>query len=142
MKQLSIGAVLLSVASVLVVGGLMSATQSRPAMTIAVQDSYFQPPILQVMPGDTVRWVNHGRHTHTVTLQSGQDYPLAPGASVSLTFPGPGRFAYYCRFHPLQGMRGVILVGGTSSEASELARKNLIEGGAEKLAQTTCQHSR
>src|SRR6266498_524421 len=88
-----------------------SSPPSAQTMTISVHDNYFQPPILQIAPGTTVRWVNHGHPKHTVTTQDGRDYQLAPGASIALTFYSPGRLQYYCRFHPLVRMEGAILVG-------------------------------
>jgi plastocyanin len=87
------------------------AAQSPATTTIRVHDNYFQPPIVHVMPGGSVRWINAGTHSHTVTTQDGRDFVLAPGGSMELTFYSAGRLQYPCRFHALQRMSGTIIVG-------------------------------
>lgn len=86
-------------------------TAQRTTPTIAVHDNYFQPAILHVMPGETVRWLNQGKHTHTVTLPDGQDYVFQPGASIDLRFYTDGTLRYRCRLHSLVRMEGTVLVG-------------------------------
>src|SRR5207237_936093 len=46
---------------------------ARPGMSISVgaYDDYFRPGTIQVRPGTTVRFVNYGRHVHTVTSRDG-----------------------------------------------------------------------
>src|SRR5215204_2168517 len=41
----------------------------RPTTTVSVgaDDNYFRPNTITVQPGTTVRFVNAGRHAHTVT---------------------------------------------------------------------------
>jgi plastocyanin len=86
---------------------------ARPTttMTVGVNDNSFEPKTINVQPGTTVRWVNQGKHTHTMTSRDGRwdsgDVP--PGASYSATFQNPGTYHYYCRHH--QGMEGTIVVG-------------------------------
>jgi plastocyanin len=123
---------------------VVSSIQSTPTThTIGVRDNYFQPSILQVLPGDTVRWVNQGQHNHTVTTQDGRDYPLARGASIALTFHSPGRFSYHCRFHPLQRMAGVILVGaGVRAENNASPRFEVIEGVSSLVSEPCCEETR
>jgi plastocyanin len=86
---------------------------ARPttAVSVAIADDNFQPPTLNVQPGTTVRWLNQGRHTHTITSKDGRwdsgDIPA--GGSYSATFQHPGTYYYYCRHH--KGMEGTIVVG-------------------------------
>jgi len=82
-----------------------------PVVTIGVYDNYFLPASMNVAPGTLVRWDNLGRHHHTVTFPGGSDSgELPPGIPYALTFPRPGVYHYYCRFHGVQ-MRGMIVVG-------------------------------
>ncbi len=86
---------------------------ARPTMVIGAYDDYFQPGTLNVQPGTTVRFVNYGRHTHTVTSKDGRwdSGDLPPGYSYSVTFVTPGTHYYYCRHHTKEKMQGTIVVG-------------------------------
>jgi plastocyanin len=93
---------------------LVSASRpQRPAKTrdVWIYDNFFSPATLLVPAGTTVRWINYGFHTHTVTAQSGawESGPVRRGAEFSLTFTEPGTYRYSCRFHPGQ-MAGTITV--------------------------------
>jgi plastocyanin len=99
-----------------------ASSPARPTTTINIgaSDDYFDPGKVNVQPGTTVRWVNKGRHKHTVTsndrlFDSGD---LAPGATYSVTFTRPGTYVYYCRHHTKEKMQGTIVVGGASSGSS------------------------
>ena len=76
-------------------------------------DNYFEPTTLNIPPGTTVRWVNYGKHPHTVTSKDGGwgsgDIPR--GAAYSATFQYPGTYYYYCRHHTKDKMQGTIVVG-------------------------------
>jgi plastocyanin len=120
-----------------------SVSATPTTRTIVVKDNYFQPPILHVMPGDTVRWVNEGQHSHTVTTQDGRDYTLARGTSVAFTFHTDGRLRYYCRFHPVHRMEGVIVVGiGLQTETSAMARFDVVEGTSTTATEPCCEGGR
>jgi plastocyanin len=86
----------------------------RPTTTISIgaSDNSFEPGMVNVQPGTTVRWANKGQHKHTVTSSNGHwdSGDLAPGATYSATFTTPGTYAYHCRHH--KGMQGTITVGG------------------------------
>jgi plastocyanin len=80
-------------------------------LSIGASDDYFEPGTVKVQPGTTVKWVNNGKHKHTVTSNDGRwdSGDLAPGATYSVTFTRPGTFSYFCRHH--KGMKGTIVVG-------------------------------
>jgi plastocyanin len=88
----------------------------RPTTTISVgaYDNRFEPQTINVQPGTTVRWVNYGRHNHTVTSNDERwdSGDIRPGASYSATFVHPGTYYYYCRHHTQDKMQGTIVVGG------------------------------
>lgn len=79
-------------------------------VVVVIDDGSFTPGTILVEAGDTVQWINVGKHNHTVTAPdkswgSGQ---LSTGDSYSYTFPYPGTFAYVCSNH--QKMKGSVFV--------------------------------
>lgn len=82
-------------------------------VTIPAEDR-FSPYVLQIKPGDTVKWINQDTDDHSIVAigtftTSGPktlNYLLpgttsnggAPG-TYSIKFKKPGVFTYYCRFH-------------------------------------------
>ena len=95
---------------------------ARPTTTASVgaYDDYFQPKTINIQPGTTVRWVNYGKHTHTVTAKDGRwdSGDIPPGASYTVTFRTPGTYYYYCRHHMKEKMEGTIVVGRGGSGTS------------------------
>ena|SRR5690348_3154374 len=86
----------------------------------------FQPAALNIVPGDTVVFVNKGGF-HNVVADDGSftcaagckgdtkgdtGAPSSANWTFNLTFPNPGVIGYYCVIHgaPGQGMFGTILV--------------------------------
>jgi plastocyanin len=89
--------------------------QPRPTAVTSVgaYDDYFEPRTINVVPGTTVRWVNYGKHIHTITSNDGlfDSGDLPPGASYAVTFTRPGAVYYYCRHHTRERMQGTVMVG-------------------------------
>lgn len=96
-------------------GPAYSPAQPTTTINIGASDDYFEPGMVKVQPGTTVKWVNKGQHTHTVTSKEARwdSGDLPPGAVYSVTFETPGTYSYYCRHH--KGMLGTIVVGGSST---------------------------
>jgi len=90
-------------------------TSVRPVavFNMRIGDNAFEPHSIRVPVGSTLRWVNYGRHVHTVS--SNDDFwdwdsgDLPPGRAFSVTFDQPGTYRYHCKHHP--GMEGTIIVG-------------------------------
>ncbi len=78
---------------------------------VGVSDNAFGPATLTIAPGTRVQWMNHGRHAHTVTSETGlwDSREIGPGGGYAVTFMQPGTYPYYCRLHPRE-MRGTIVV--------------------------------
>jgi plastocyanin len=96
----------------------------------------FDPAVVTVQPGDTIRWINNGVHSATAYCPQNQGKKLgipAAAASTSLCFdtkllsePGKtyelkvpadapqGTYAYYCQPHESLGMVGLIIIGKPS----------------------------
>jgi plastocyanin len=78
---------------------------------VAIGDNDYDPAVVSVKPGDTVRWTNHGGAAHTVTADGGDfdSGTLAPGAVFTHKFPVLGSFPYHCTIHG-PAMAGSVVV--------------------------------
>ena len=88
------------------------AASSSPVATTAVDlpPSYrFAPSSITVPAGATVTWTNPDNFSHNVSFEGSEPLPMAPGQSVTHTFPSPGTFPYACSLHP-RDMTGSVLV--------------------------------
>jgi plastocyanin len=82
----------------------------------------FEPDMLTIKAGDTVKWVNNKLAPHNVvfdsskvdesvaTKMSHKSLLFSPGESFESTFNEPGEYAYYCEPHRGAGMTGKIIV--------------------------------
>jgi plastocyanin len=91
-----------------------SAAPDPQSKQVTIRDDSFGPQSSSVPVGSSVRWINRGRSSHTVTSDSGKfnSASLSPGRSFELTFARAGDYFYHCEFHggPRSGMWGVIHV--------------------------------
>ncbi len=88
---------------------------------------WYDPPLINVILGDSITWYNDDREAHTVTSGDGpgrfgwmdnKDFGTSdgifdsdifmPGESWSYQFEEPGRFSYFCIIHPW--MDGMVVV--------------------------------
>lgn len=91
-------------------------------VTIATKDASrnigaFTPATVTVKQGDTVKWVNADKGTHTVLSGQVRDRDagtvfksgdIRKGQSFSHTFIGTGTYYYFCKIHPV--MTGAVIV--------------------------------
>ncbi len=70
----------------------------------------FVPAVITIKAGDTVRWTNKDKVSHTATAddQGFDTGLLAPGQPGEMTFDKPGVYDYHCTPHP--GMRAQVVV--------------------------------
>ncbi len=70
--------------------------------TVIIENMQFNPPRLQVRPGERIVWVNRDLFPHTVTAVSRafDSGSIAPNASWTYLARKPGEYAYGCTFHP------------------------------------------
>ena len=93
--------------------GAPQTEEAREVVVVKIVGLSYEPSVVEVAPGTTVRWLNDGSADHTVT--SGEaGGPLAsdvfnPGGSFEYTFEEQGEFAYFCEIHPF--MTGSVIVG-------------------------------
>lgn len=85
-------------------------------VVVSIQNYSYRPSVVRVRQDGRVTWVNQDSVAHTataplpgqVTTEGAWDLVMQPGQSASRRFMLPGRFEYYCRFHPQ--MRGTVVV--------------------------------
>jgi plastocyanin len=92
---------------------------------ISIGDNFFDPPVVRINIGETVRWTNNGLMDHTTTALDGafDSGTLIPGATYSFTFNQEGVHDYECIFH--LGMVGTIVVGTPDSVAADIQIFNM-----------------
>jgi plastocyanin len=100
------------VATVVVIQLLPNAADGPPvvgATQVAMRDSRFDPPVIQIKPGQTVTWsFNDGGVTHNVKGSGWGSGDQASG-TFQHTFTAPGSYRYSCTLH--LGMNGRVDVG-------------------------------
>ena len=76
---------------------------------VEMRDTLFSPADITVHVGDVVEWTNRGIVRHTATASDkAWEADVMPGRNRAVTLTRPGKFNYYCRFHP--NMKGQITV--------------------------------
>lgn len=84
----------------------------QQTVEVVIQNYSFQPQLVQIKVGDTVKWVNREKRTsHSVVFsveQGGESERFFPDESWQRSFDAPGRFLYHCGPHP--EMTGVVEV--------------------------------
>jgi len=97
-------------------------TGAGPTASIAIRDNLYAPPLITVMAGTTVNWVNNGPSSHSVTSDTTGQFDsgalAAPkanpyggvtnGGLFQVKFSTPGTYTYHCMFH--SQMHGTISV--------------------------------
>ena len=96
----------------LAVGALAPPLSAQTPKThrVEIRSFQFDPPRIEIHPGDIVEWTNRDFAPHTATgddagWDTGQ---LKANESGHFIAKSPGSFAYHCAFHP--GMKGTITV--------------------------------
>jgi plastocyanin len=89
---------------------LVAASAAIGTHEVTMPGQAYAPGRIDALVGETVAWRNTDHTTHSVTADDGsfESGDLAPGASFSRTFAGPGTHRFHCRIHRF--MRGVVVV--------------------------------
>ena len=91
----------------------------------------FEPPVLKIKPGDTVKWVNANPGHNTVSINKmtpagGSSWNGKMNEEVSVKFDVEGIYGYKCTPHYILGMVGLIVVGDSNINKDQ-AKKFAIE---------------
>jgi plastocyanin len=91
---------------------------------VAVELSKFSyaPTSLSIMVGTTITWSNKDPATHNVAIDQGPELFVSPvldqGSTVRFTFTKPGKYHYFCEWHP--EMQGEIIVASANGSTEAL----------------------
>lgn len=114
----------LAIASLLFVVGSFFMTASPAAAEVVTvkmgSDSgqlVFDPKVVTIKVGDTVKWVNNKAFPHNIVFDghaelSHKKLIQKPKAELESTFSEAGEFSYYCSPHRGAGMAGKVIVEG------------------------------
>ena len=97
----------------------------------------FEPPVLEIKPGDTVRWLNANPGHNSVSIDEmtpngGATWNGKMNEEIIVKFDVEGVYGYKCTPHYILGMVGIIIVGDASSNLT--MAKTFAEGEESKFA--------
>ncbi len=77
---------------------------------VSIQGMRFGSGSITIKAGESVTWTNAERMPHTVTADDGSFSSVALNAGDTFTqkFDKPGKYTYYCQYHPM--MKAEIIV--------------------------------
>lgn len=81
---------------------------------VNIVDFAFEPALVEIQSGTTVKWTNNDTVPHTVTGEDFTSGTLNKGETYEHTFGENGEFSYTCSFHPQ--MQGKVVVGAVATE--------------------------
>lgn len=84
---------------------------------VSMVDNAFKPATTTVSVGDTVTWRNDGKAPHEVSSSAFSSGNVDAGKSYAWRATAAGTFAYVCRYHEAQGMKGTLVVRAASGAA-------------------------
>ncbi|WP_449283092.1 cupredoxin domain-containing protein [Leucobacter sp.] len=83
--------------------------EAKAAVTVRAFDNAYDPPEVEIAPGQAVRWVFEGPAEHDVVADDGSFVSeLMTAGSYTHLFEEAGEFPYLCSVHP--EMTGVVRV--------------------------------
>ncbi len=109
------------VSLVVVFGSFFMSVSPAAADTVTVKmgsdggQLVFEPKVVTIKVGDTVKWVNNKAFPHNIVFEGHEELShkkLAqkPKAELESTFNETGEFSYYCSPHRGAGMQGKVVV--------------------------------
>jgi len=99
---------------------------------VRMRDNTFEPEVIQIESGQTVRFLNAGNVPHNAIDSNGAFNSLTEnganqksGESYFVTLTEPGTYDYFCSLHAIQdnegewqGMIGSIIVGKAAADTT------------------------
>ena len=91
-------------------GGEPGQAAGHAVHKVTISGFKFDPPTLEVHPGDVVEWSNADFASHSATADdhSFDTGAIAAGATKRVVAKTKGRFGYFCRYH--QAMKATLVV--------------------------------
>ena len=92
---------------------------------VNIVDFAFEPALVEIKSGTTVKWTNNDTVPHTVTGEDFTSGTLNKGETYEHTFSENGEFSYTCSFHPQ--MQGKVVVGAVAAEETVVPLSTTVE---------------
>ena len=94
------------------------------------QSMVFEPPVIKVKPGDSVKWIasNPGHNTASIDEmlpEGSQSWNGGLNEELVVKFDKEGVYGYKCTPHYILGMVGIVVVGDGSSNFDVVSKKAL-----------------
>jgi len=90
----------------------MSMPVSAQTVSVLIRDYKFEPAVIEIRVGQTVKWTNGEKRTsHSIFFKGPSGFEsdrLFPGESWERVFDKPGTYLYTCGPHP--EMTGKVIV--------------------------------
>ena len=95
----------------------------------------YSQEIVEIAAGSTVKWVPTDKGHNVEIIASPNDLKLKSknGKEVSVTFETPGIYYYWCTPHKGMGMIGLVVVGGDTSNKTQISKAKAIGKSKKKL---------
>ncbi|WP_298852650.1 cupredoxin family copper-binding protein [uncultured Ruegeria sp.] len=99
LNRRSFGVLLAAQLGLIGTGGMAGSAKTH---VVRIKRFKFEPPELEIRPGDTVEWVNEDAAPHTATSvdKSWDTGALKKNQKASVTFDQVGTRDYFCIYHP------------------------------------------
>ena len=101
----------------------------------------YSQEIVEIAVGSTVTWVSTDKG-HNVEMKASPNdmkFKSKNGKEASITFDTPGIYYYWCTPHKGQGMIGLVVVGGDTSNEMQVAKAKAVGKSKKKLKSLLAQ---
>ena len=103
----------------------------------------YSQEIVRVEVGSTVIWIptNKGHNVEMKASPNDMKFRSKNGKEASITFETPGIYYYWCTPHKGMGMIGLVVVGGDTSNKTQVSKAKAIGKSKKKLKSLLSQLS-
>ena len=95
----------------------------------------YSQEIVEIAVGSTVTWVSTDKNHNVEMIASPNDMKFVSRGKkdASITFDTPGIYYYWCKFHKGEGMIGLVVVGGDTSNKMQVEKAKTVGKSKDKL---------
>ena len=95
----------------------------------------YSQEIVEIAAGSTVKWVptDKGHNVEIIASPNEMKFKSKNGKEASVTFETPGIYYYWCTPHKGMGMIGLVVVGGDTSNKTQISKAKAIGKSKKKL---------
>lgn len=103
----------------------------------------YSQEIVKVEVGSTVTWIptDKGHNVEMKASPNDMKFKSKNGKEASITFETPGIYYYWCTPHKGMGMIGLVVVGGDTSNKTQVSKAKAIGKSKKKLKSLLSQLS-